>query len=51
MKSLKATWQLIKQTLSSWSDDKGARMGAALSYYTAFSLALGIGDSLEQIGT
>src|SRR5450759_1812125 len=39
MKSLKATWQLIKETLSSWSDDKGPRMGAALSYYTAFSLA------------
>jgi membrane protein len=39
MKSLKATWQLIKETLSSWSDDKAPRMGAALSYYTAFSLA------------
>ena len=39
MKALKATWQLIKETLSSWSDDKAPRMGAALSYYTAFSLA------------
>ena len=39
MKSLKSTWQLIKETLSSWSDDKAPRMGAALSYYTAFSLA------------
>jgi len=39
MKSLKSAWQLIKETLSSWSDDKAPRMGAALSYYTAFSLA------------
>jgi membrane protein len=39
MKSLKFAWQLIKETLSSWSDDKAPRMGAALSYYTAFSLA------------
>jgi membrane protein len=39
MKLLKSAWQLIKETLSSWSDDKAPRMGAALSYYTAFSLA------------
>jgi membrane protein len=39
MKSLKTAWQLIKETLSNWSDDKAPRMGAALSYYTAFSLA------------
>jgi membrane protein len=39
MKSLKSAWQLIKETLSGWSDDKAPRMGAALSYYTAFSLA------------
>lgn len=39
MKSLKSAWQLIKETLSNWSDDKAPRMGAALSYCTAFSLA------------
>ncbi len=35
----KTVWQLIKETLTSWNDDKAPRMGAALSYYTAFSLA------------
>jgi membrane protein len=31
--------QLLKETVTSWMDDKAPRMGAALAYYTAFSLA------------
>jgi len=31
-------WQLIKQTFSEWSEDKAPRLGAALAYYTIFSL-------------
>ncbi|MES2208291.1 MAG: YihY/virulence factor BrkB family protein [Pseudomonadota bacterium] len=32
-------WQLIKAAISSWVDDYAPSMGAALSYYTIFSLA------------
>ena len=32
-------WELLMETFSSWSRHKGQKMGAALSYYTAFSLA------------
>ncbi len=32
-------WQLVKEAASDWSADKAPRMGAALSYYTIFSLA------------
>lgn len=39
MKVLKNAWLLIKQTFSEWSNDKAPRLGAALSYYTIFSLA------------
>jgi membrane protein len=39
MSRLKTAWSLTKQTFSEWSDDKGGRLGAALSYYTVFSLA------------
>lgn len=35
----KRAWYLIKTTLSAWSDDYAPSMGAALSYYTLFSLA------------
>jgi membrane protein len=31
-------WVLIKETFSQWSDDKAARLGAALAYYAVFSL-------------
>lgn len=37
--TLKVAWELTKQTFQEWSNDKAPRMGAALSYYTAFSLA------------
>ncbi|MGH2522063.1 MAG: hypothetical protein ACRDH2_06120 [Anaerolineales bacterium] len=41
MKALspKALFGLIKQTASEWSEDKAPRLGAALAYYTVFSLA------------
>jgi membrane protein len=32
-------WPVVKQTFSEWSSDKGPRLGAALSYYTVFSIA------------
>jgi membrane protein len=32
-------WLLLTQTLRDWSDDRTARLGAALAYYTLFSLA------------
>jgi membrane protein len=32
-------WTLIKQTIEAWIDDYAPSMGAALSYYTVFSLA------------
>jgi membrane protein len=36
---LKSSWQLVKGAVSSWVDDYGQSMGAALAYYTVFSLA------------
>jgi membrane protein len=32
-------WPLLKATYSNWTNDKAPRMGAALAYYTVFSLA------------
>ncbi|HWJ04982.1 MAG TPA: YhjD/YihY/BrkB family envelope integrity protein [Steroidobacteraceae bacterium] len=32
-------WKLVKQTVTAWSDDHASSMGAALSYYTLFSIA------------
>jgi len=32
------TWDLIKESVSAWQNDQAASMGAALSYYSAFSL-------------
>ncbi|MEY4562066.1 MAG: hypothetical protein RLZZ618_1343 [Pseudomonadota bacterium] len=37
--SLATLWQLVRQTVSSWSDDYAPSMGAALAYYTMFSIA------------
>lgn len=34
-----AWWQVLKTTFADWSEDKAPRLGAALSYYTIFSLA------------
>jgi len=36
---LDSFWALQKQVVSSWLDDYGPSMGAALAYYTLFSLA------------
>ena len=32
-------WSLVKQSAEAWSDDYASSMGAALAYYTLFSLA------------
>jgi membrane protein len=37
--SLRQWWSLIKAALAAWLDDYAPSMGAALSYYTVFSLA------------
>ena len=37
--SLKTWWTLVKTAVASWLDDYAPSMGAALSYYTVFSLA------------
>lgn len=37
--SPKAVFELLKMTFAEWSNDKVPRMGAALAYYTIFSLA------------
>jgi membrane protein len=39
MRGFKTAWSMTRQTFGEWSDDKGGRLGAALSYYTVFSLA------------
>jgi membrane protein len=36
---LRAWWPLVRDAVSSWSDDGAPSMGAALSYYTMFSVA------------
>src|SRR5688500_3311603 len=36
---LTAAWALLKETFAAWSEDKVPRLGAALAYYTVFSLA------------
>lgn len=35
----KAVFEMVKLTYTDWSNDKAPRMGAALAYYTIFSLA------------
>src|SRR5437588_8524686 len=39
MMGLKTLVQLVRQTFREWSDDKVPRMGAAIAYYSVFSLA------------
>ncbi|HSX79695.1 MAG TPA: YihY/virulence factor BrkB family protein, partial [Candidatus Saccharimonadia bacterium] len=36
---LKDLWVLFKDTWNAWSTEKAQRLGAALAYYTLFSLA------------
>jgi membrane protein len=38
-RSLKTWWTLVKSSVSAWLDDYAPSMGAALSYYSVFSLA------------
>lgn len=37
--TLKAIWTLLRQTVLCWLDDDASSMGAALAFYTLFSLA------------
>jgi membrane protein len=37
--TLKDLWPLLKETVSEWREDGAPRLGAALAYYTVFSLA------------
>ena len=39
MIAVKSLWPLVKESVSQWSDDYAPSMGAALSYYTLFSIA------------
>jgi membrane protein len=39
MRSGRKAWTLIRMALAGWSDDHAPSMGAAISYYTVFSLA------------
>ena len=39
MISPKELWSLVKQSVNAWTEDRAASMGAALAYYTAFSIA------------
>src|SRR5579859_4033991 len=34
-----AIFTLVKDTFKEWSEDKASRLGAAVAYYTVFSLA------------
>ena len=35
----KELWSLVKASVDAWLEDRAASMGAALAYYTAFSIA------------
>jgi membrane protein len=37
--NIKQVWTLVKSSVSSWLDDYAPSMGAALAYYTVFSIA------------
>jgi membrane protein len=37
--TLRNAWELLKETIDEWDEDKVSRLAAALAYYTAFSLA------------
>ncbi|MDN3920659.1 YihY/virulence factor BrkB family protein [Roseateles violae] len=39
MAALRAAWSLARAAVSAWIDDRAPSMGAALAYYTLFSLA------------
>src|SRR5690349_17279042 len=35
----RSSWSLLRQTAADWSEDKVPRLGAALAFYTALSIA------------
>jgi len=37
--TFRSTWLLLKETFREWTRDKAPRLGAALAYYTIFSIA------------
>src|SRR5262245_37812277 len=37
--SPRSAWSLLKETVTAWQDDHAPSMGAALAYYTMFSIA------------
>jgi len=37
--TVRTAWSLARETFTSWSDDYASSMGAALAYYTMFSIA------------
>src|SRR5205807_10363049 len=37
--NFQAVYDLLRQTVNEWIEDKAARLGAALAYYSVFSLA------------
>ena len=37
--SIRTSWQIVRQAASQWSDDRASEMGAALAYFTMFSIA------------
>src|ERR1043166_5709009 len=37
--TISQAWRLVKQALDAWSEDYAPSMGAALAYYTLFSIA------------
>jgi membrane protein len=37
--NLKTLFQLLKETFNEWNEDKAPRLGAALAYYSVFSIA------------
>jgi membrane protein len=37
--SFRSSWQLVKQAVSDWSEDKATELAAALAYYTMLSIA------------
>ena len=39
MMPLRTAWSLARETMAAWSDDYASSMGAALAYYTMFSIA------------
>jgi membrane protein len=39
MPALRDTWSLLRDTVLSWLDDDASTLGAALAYYTLFSIA------------